>query len=755
MSIRILGIRHHGPGSARAVADFLEQRQPDIVLVEGPPEGDALLEWALHEDMEPPVALLVYNPDRPRQASFYPFAVFSPEWQAIRYARKAGIPVKFMDLPAVHDLAFRTADDAPPEESAGEATPASETAVAEPQSEEAPLNRDPIGHLARAAGWSDSEAWWDYTFENRHSSEGCFDAIGEAMTALRETVAPVSEAREKIREAWMRKVIRQAEREMYTNIVVICGAWHVPGLSIMPKQKDDNELLKGLPKVKAEATWVPWTYDRLSYFSGYGAGIMSPGWYHHVWEHPADDGTRWMTQVATLFREKGMDTSVAHVIESVRLAESLAALRGYSKPGLPEMNEAVNSIMCGGDGMMMRLIQDALIVGNRIGKVPDVVPQPPLQADIEKHAKTLRLARTADFKDYTFDLRKEFDLQRSVFLHRLGLLGIGWGEPMQADGKGTFKEGWRLQWSPDLSITVIEKGSWGNTLEAAATSFVVSACKSNSSLTEIAALLQHVLPAELPEAAALLSAHLGNMAAASGDVLELVKIIPPLARIVRYGNVRNTDSEMVLGMLDNIVTRVCIGLPLAAVGINEEAAQGLTAECLLIQEGISLLQEESYTTRWQNCLRRMSSNDATAPMLQGFALRQLMDYQILDSAELYGAFSRACSTARPSTEVAAWLEGFLSGRGTVLLIDDMLWKLVDDWVATLDGEVFTAVLPLLRRTFATFSAAERRKLGEKAKGGTASITVARAESGIDAARARKSLAPVLQLLGITAPNLQL
>jgi hypothetical protein len=56
-------------------------------------------------------------------------------------------------------------------------------------------------------------------------------------------------------------------------------------------QKDDNEILKGLPKVKTECTWIPWTFNRLSFYSGYGAGINSPGWYNHVWHHPHDDGT--------------------------------------------------------------------------------------------------------------------------------------------------------------------------------------------------------------------------------------------------------------------------------------------------------------------------------------------------------------------------------------------------------------------------------------------------------------------------------
>jgi hypothetical protein len=134
----------------------------------------------------------------------------------------------------------------------------------------------------------------------------------------------------------------------------------------MPKAKEDSDLLKGLPKTKIECTWIPWTYDRLSLYSGYGAGIESPCWYHHVWQHPTDDGTLWMANVAALFRKNDMDTSVAHVIESVRLSESLAALRNLPKAGLPELNEATLSVLCNGESLMMQLINKELIVSNRI-----------------------------------------------------------------------------------------------------------------------------------------------------------------------------------------------------------------------------------------------------------------------------------------------------------------------------------------------------------------------------------------------------
>src|SRR5688572_30489420 len=106
MAVHVLGIRHHGPGSARNVKAFLEELKPDIVLVEGPPDADEILQWANHKELKPPIAILCYQPDDPQRSSFYPFAEFSPEWQAIQYARRNNIHIKFMDLPTVHSFAI-------------------------------------------------------------------------------------------------------------------------------------------------------------------------------------------------------------------------------------------------------------------------------------------------------------------------------------------------------------------------------------------------------------------------------------------------------------------------------------------------------------------------------------------------------------------------------------------------------------------------------------------------------------------------
>src|SRR6202050_4833587 len=328
-SVALYGVRHHGPGSACSVRAALMQQRPDVVLIEGPPEADGLVALAADAQMRPPVALLAYVPAEPKIAAFWPFAVFSPEWQAIGYALEAGIPVRVCDLPAAHQLAMR------------------EHRAPEPRT-------DPVADLADAAGYDDPERWWEDVVEHV-PGPAVFGALAEAIGLLGAAGEP--DPRDAIREAYMRKVLRKTVREGYRRIAVVCGAWHVPALRDLPAAAADDRLLRGLPKVKATLTWVPWTYGRLSYASGYGAGIRSPGWYDHLFHCAGQPIERWLAQAAAVLREEGIAVSAAHVIEAVRLADALAALRGRPLAGLEEVTESARAVLCEGSDLLIALIQ--------------------------------------------------------------------------------------------------------------------------------------------------------------------------------------------------------------------------------------------------------------------------------------------------------------------------------------------------------------------------------------------------------------
>ncbi|GHE86126.1 hypothetical protein GCM10018785_62340 [Streptomyces longispororuber] len=822
----LLGVRHHGPGSARAVRAALGAAAPRVLLIEGPPEADGLVQLAAEEELRPPVALLAHVVDEPGRSAFWPLAEFSPEWVAMRWAVRRGVPVRFMDLPAAHTLAHREEPEGEAPEPGGREPgrtgegPGPEGAEPEPaergrtereRTAKEAVRVDPLAVLADTAGYDDPERWWEDVVEHRGAGAdpfAPFEALAEAMEALRETHGHGGHDRDLLREAHMRLHVRAAVREFGPDgVAVVCGAWHVPALRQRATVAADRALLKGLPKVKVDLTWVPWTHRRLARTSGYGAGIDSPGWYGHLFHAPDRPVERWLTKVAGLLRDEDRIVSSAHVIEAVRLADTLAAMRGRPLAGLTETMDAVRAVMCEGSDVPLALVHDRLVVGDVLGEVPESAPAVPLQRDLTRLQRTLRLKPEALERELELDLRKDTDAARSRLLHRLRLLGIGWGEPAASRGStGTFRETWRLRWEPELSVRVAEAGVWGTTVAGAATAKAEADAVGAETLADVTALAERCLLAELPSALPVVMRVLADRAALDADVGHLAEALPALVRSLRYGDVRGTDTgalgEVALGLAE----RVFVGLPSACAGLDADAAGRMRVRVDAVHGAVGLLGElaepgpgaaEAGATggstpgpgpadrpptadtpdqpgrgggrstaahggirgRWRGVLRGLAGGERIAGVVRGRCARLLMDDGALAEGEAARLMSLALSRGSEPAEAAAWIEGFLAGGaggGMLLVHDERLLGLVDQWLTGVSDEAFVDVLPLLRRTFSAYEPGVRRTVGELVRRGPGRGGVRSATTGmsgyaadLDRERADAVLPVVGLLLGLT------
>jgi hypothetical protein len=786
----VLGVRHHGPGSARSVAAELDRLRPATVLIEGPADADPLLALAAAPGMAPPVALLAYAPDAPRMSSFWPYAVFSPEWQAMTWARRHEVPVRFCDLPASAVLALREADAASHEDDEGEGDEGEgdegeEEPGVPPGVEERLLSLDPIGEMAAAAGYDDPERWWDDLVESRMDGRSPFAALAEAMAELRDAEqrvaaehgarAGTATLREQRREAHMRQVLRAALRETDGTVAVVCGAWHAPALTgPLPSAATDAALLRGMPRRKAALAWVPWTHSRLAAASGYGAGITSPGWYHHLFTAPDKTIERWMTRVAGVLREHDLPVSSAHVIEAVRLAQALATLRGRPLAGLAEVSEATKAVMCDGGDVAAAFVTRELVAGELLGSVPDDAPPVPLDADLRARARSLKVRIEPVDKTLALDLRGDLDRARSAFLHQLTALGIGWGTITEdlVKGTGTWHETWSLRWRPELAVDIIDAAVWGTTVPDAATAAIIDAATSAADLTAVTAAVELLLVAGLPDALAPVLRALDAQAAADSDVADLMSAVPPLVRAARYGTVRGTSTASLTAVISALTVRACAGLPAAVGGLADDAAarlrsaiDGMHAALGLgttssAPRGVTPLSTPStprgvppLSTPWHQWLAVLASVAGRRDvhgLVAGRITRLLADAGVVPWPEAAVRLRAALSVGVAALDKAAWAEGFLSGGGLLLVHDRDLLGVLDGWVASLDEEDFLDVLPLLRRTFGEFSAPERTAIGSAAGQlcGSRGAGESRADADdIDASRAAGALATVALILG--------
>jgi uncharacterized protein DUF5682 len=734
----LLGVRHHGPGSARAVRRALSAYEPQVILIEGPPEADPLVPLAGDVAMRAPVALLAYPArDTGVRATFWPFGEFSPEWQALRWAAACDVPVHFIDLPAAAELA------------ADQRRPGSGVRI------------DPIGELAAAAGYDDPERWWEDVVEHRGDGTDPLDpfaAIAEAMAEVR-AHAPAQPEGERLheerREAAMRSGLRTALRR-YERVAVVCGAWHVPALTApLPTATADAQTLRGLPKVRVAMTWVPWTHARLAAGQGYGAGVRSPGWYHHLFTTPADEAvTRWLVRAAAVLRRDDLPVSSAHVIEAVRLADALAVMRGRPLPGLTEVTDAALAVLCEGDTLRLELIQRRLVVGERLGAVPDRTPSVPIARDVAAAQRRLRLPPQPEPRDLDLDLRREFDLERSRLLHRLRLLGVDWGVALaRRGGRGTFWESWRVAWQPEFAVDLVEAGAYGTTVREAASARVAEQAAAARSLADVTALVERCLLAELPDGLPAVLAALDDRMARDQDLAQLMDALPALARTLRYGDVRRTDLAALRHVTDRLVTRICVGLPAAVGSLDDSAAAGMRDRVDAVDAAVALLDDADMTVRWHDVLIALSTRDDMHGLLAGRLNRLLLDAGRLDVTETGRRMALVLTVGVPAARSAAWVEGFLTGDGLLLVHDERLLRLVDGWLTGIPPEAFVEILPLLRRTFSEYPAPQRRQIGERAiRIGTAARRDRATDQDIDADRAGLVMPTVEALLGWGAAN---
>ena len=720
MSVHLLGIRHHGPGSARSVVRALDELNPDLVLVEAPADADSMLGWIGESGLRPPVALLGWVVAEPARAAFAPFASFSPEWQAVAWATRRGVGVRAIDLPLAVTMA--DADD--------ELLP-----------DHAPP--DPLRALAAAAGDPDPERWWEDVIEHRGDGEPAFDAVADAMTIAREGSVP--SRREAQREAHMRRAVRKAVADGHDRVAVVCGAWHVPALDLAAHTATaDNATLRGLAKVKVGTAWVPWTHRRLTTESGYGAGIDSPGWYAHVFEHPGTDGVaRFFVDAARVLRERGLSASPDHLIAGTRLADTLAALRGRPRPGLDEVLESADAVMGG-----LNLLRQELIVGDALGEVPPGAPQVPLARDLAKQQRSARLKPEAGERTVELDLRKPVGLRRSHLLHRLLALGVPWGVP--ADGRGssgTFRETWRISWEPELSVRVVECSAFGTTVESAATNRLVERAEQSTGIADLVGVLQQALVADVPAAVEPSVRRLADRAATDPDVGHLMDAAVPLAEALRYGNVRGTDASALDRVFDGVVVRIVAGLVPVCAGLDDDAAAAMVERLAGVQAALAVLDHPARHEEFPAVLGRLADQPRGHGLVQGRATRLLHDAGAWAGTDVEHRLSRALSAGTPPAAGARFVEGFLAGAGTVLLHDRELLAIVDRWLSSLTPDAFEAVVALLRRTFGGFEPAERRQIMSLLTGGAAEGRTGFG-SGIDDRRAALALATVRHAFGL-------
>ena len=709
------GVRHLSPAAAFHLRKALDQARPRLVLVEGPSDLNGQMEWLCHPETRFPAAILAYTQSPPVRTILYPFAVYSPEVQAILWAHEHNVPCQFMDLPSSVFLAFQEAEERRRLEEQGA------------DGEELPTTESVYQRLEKLTG-EDHDAFWERRFEQLE--EGYREAANTFGRELRAASgdSPRHTAKTLVREAYMKRTIRQAIDGGVPpeKIFCICGAFHVAGLEENEPMTDAE--LAALPQAECCATLMPYSYYRLTTRSGYGAGNKAPAYFELLWEAMNGGGLEqapylYLTRLAAAHRKAGNLVSSAEVIEAVRLAKALSGMRGSRLPVLADLRDASVAAMGHGQFSELALAAADTEIGTKIGFLPEGVSRTSVQEDFYRQLKELRLEkfRTAQSQRLDLDLREKLnvksegaaliDLRRSFFLHRLRVLGIHFGQLLPSRQEGAnWGEYWDLRWTPEAEIEIVESALLGDTIEGAAAFAMKERAEESASIAQAAAIFEDAFLCGMPEAAAHALGVLQRLSVDAAALADVAETAQRLSMVVRYGDLRRFDADPVVPLVKQLYLRACLTLEDACV-CDAKAAPAVTQamdRLNLLQLSHDFLEED----RWLKLLGEVSDRDDLNTRCSGFAMAILLERGEADEELLAREVARRLSPGVPADLGAGWFEG-LAGKNRYALIARLsLWRQLDGYLSTLDEENFRRALVFLRRAFASFTPSEKNDIAE-------------------------------------------
>ena len=705
--MKTFGIRHFSPAGAYFVRQFLDKIKPDLVLIEGPADFDFLIDDIVSKNLVPPFAIMAYTKEAPIDTILYPFAEYSPEYQAILWARENNKECRFFDLESDIMLGFGRTDDDTKDE---------ETISKEPEK-----NKSDV----------DMEGFWERNLEQSENMDAYRAGSALFGESLRKDTKSdeKSFARDIIRESFMKRKINEYIKKGFDSekIVAITGAFHTSAIENLEGEMSDKEY-KGLERRESNITLMPYSYYRLSKRTGYGAGNAAPAYYELLWQgFLSGDITyherKYLCSLAKYMREHGGIVSSAQVIEATRLARELAVIRGGSVPTLEDLKDASITCMGGGSFGEMAMGFAETDIGKKIGSVPQDAMQTSIQSDFTLKLKQLKLEKYKELvaTPLQLDLRENLrvkseesaflDLNRSFFLYRLVVLGIDFAKIKKSNqDNATWAENWILQWTPEAEIQIVESVLKGDTI-ADAVAFVLGEKLSEATkISEIAEVIEDAFNCGLTKIVEGAKRSLDEMANGAIAMCDIADTVSKLSNMISFGDIRKLDREPLVP----IVKRLCIRASLMLVGESacDDIAAATLADDIQKIHSVFMMQDFLDESFWFDKLIELSNRDDLNTKISGLATAILLDAGKIDELTLRMEVSRRLSMGMPAELGANWFAG-LSMRNHYALIGRLtLWESLSEYLDTLDEEEFRRSVVFLRRAFVEYSAKEKDMIAE-------------------------------------------
>ena len=740
--IKYLPIRHHSPSSTILVKNWIEKYKPKLVLIEGPSFIENLFQHIIAADTFPPIAILsmfadinntfglngILSPDPSIPAKFeifYPFLSYSPEIVALTECISRKLPVHFIDLPLTGLLSFFA---------------------------KSTKSKNLNSHIS-----PEESIYFLSTFYQKIAQIFEFDSFNETWETLFEISAPKSDINQ-LRESILLfcSCVRQTidnnlliadgtlERESYMkhqvenyikkynvsrkDVLVITGGIHSVVFPDTPS-KDIKYPTKGLIN-----SLIPFSYFRLSDKSGYLSGNQAPQFYENIWKklkikikNPYEVvALEIITDIFKNARQDGYIVSISDSINAFQGAKMLAMLRRRAEPGLKDIIDAIYMTLIKGNPKFEgKYLEDYIYsktIGYKVGKVTKKIGRLPLQEDFYLQLESLGISLVEKPKEISLNLRKEKDIKTSYLFWRIKFLAIDFLErvygPDIFEGKtGIFTEVWSLHWTPRIDVKLVELSAYGSTVEEASKNKLREEAKKNlKNFNKISNLLFQSLLMGFTSQFKILHTECLNSIEIDNEFLSLSEGFLNLFLIYQYLSMMEGQKENLI-LITNIIHRCyytcCYSIPNFANPPNQDEEKYIVATKRLANTLNSILKINLDLKVFFESIK-MCINNTDNEFIKGgnLGILYLMNNIALPHIKTV-ILEYLNSIESIQIKIGDLIRGIIYVCQAKILFNKDIVALLSEVIENIEWDIFTAILPAMRKTFSELEPREYEIFVEK------------------------------------------
>lgn len=742
--VHLFPVRHHSPRASVVLLQLLERVAPDVVLIEGPADATALIPILTDPETRLPVAILAYRTDGESHSCSWPFATYSPEYAALRWATDNGKVVRFIDVRSGQTLGLDKGEDA--------------LDVLEGPS--------PFHLMGEHAGFRSFDEFWEARFESpAHSDAGFREALRELAETVRHGLSRSQPTR--ARDAVMRAAIdgTLADGIAPDRVVAVLGAAHVA--AIVAGDVDDASASLFEREVPVAITLIPYSFPRLAEQTGYGAGNRAPFFYQRAFD-AGGDYQRATLEVLVDFtdhlRLRGFSVSLADTIEAYRLACRLSDIRGKNGPGIDEVREATVATLCRGEAKYVDDFLWSSVVGKGIGHVAKGVGKNSLQEEFWRTVGELKLPKSDEPESVSLRLADTVHVEISTFLHRLRVLDVPYaslaGTKTSKRSGGTeslsrVREAWQCQWTPSTEIALVERIVLGDTLVAGTERKLGARLAEGKRAGDATEVLFDAVIAAAPGVVALALAACDSLAANDDDIDSLASACRALSGLVAYGSNREAlgvDESVLTPLLTKTFARATLRIGVASSSCGSDDDAEIVASAMRVLQETAVTQPCVDRAAWVAELTAVANSFGSHPHCAGIAAGLLLLARMWDDDATMRVLELRMSATSEPAKSARFLAGFIAVNALAIVKNRSVVEIMDTYIQALPREAFRDAAPMLRRAFADLGKTERRYLVENVLavrshlGTDAAATAARVVTSNDEAALRAASAEIAKAM---------